>query len=118
MQEVTKEELEQLIEEAKKAGKDVSKLEATLNALTEQVKPKFGEKKTVKEFINMISKDNKLKTVELSEAIGRPKNALGHSLRNDTLKVIDLKNCLKCVGTPLVITYKKKKYEIETTKTK
>ena len=49
MQEVTKEELEQLIEEAKKAGKDVSKLEAALNALTEEVKPTLGEKKTVKE---------------------------------------------------------------------
>lgn len=48
MQEVSKEELEQLIKEAKKAGKDVSKLEATLQSMTEEVKPKLGEKKEVK----------------------------------------------------------------------
>lgn len=48
MQEVTKEELEQLIKEAKKAGKDVSKLETTLEALVEEVKPKLGEKKEVR----------------------------------------------------------------------
>ncbi len=48
MQEVTKEELEQLIKEAKKAGKDVSKLETTLEAMVEEVKPKLGEKKEVR----------------------------------------------------------------------
>ena len=50
MQEIDEEELKQLIDEAKKAGKDVSKLEATLRALTlaTEVKPKLGEKKVVK----------------------------------------------------------------------
>jgi hypothetical protein len=48
MQEMTKEELEQLIKEAKKAGKDVSELEAALRSLKEEVKPKLGEKKEVK----------------------------------------------------------------------
>jgi len=48
MQEVSKEELKQLIEEAKKAGKDVSKLEAALRSMVEEVKPVKGEKKEVK----------------------------------------------------------------------
>lgn len=50
MQEVSKEKLKQLIEEGKKAGKDVSKLEVTLQALTlaAEVKPKLGEKKVIK----------------------------------------------------------------------
>ena len=48
MQEVTKEELEQLIEEARKAGKDVSELEAELKALKERAAmaaPPRGERK-------------------------------------------------------------------------
>ena len=48
MQEITKKEVKQLIEEAKKAGKDVSKLEKTLEALVEEVKPKSGEKIVVR----------------------------------------------------------------------
>lgn len=50
IQEVSTEKLKQLIDEGKKAGKDVSKLEATLHTLTltAAVKPKLGEKKVVK----------------------------------------------------------------------
>lgn len=52
MQDVSKDEIKKLIDEGKKAGKDVSKLEATLQALTmvaaAEVKPKLGEKKVIK----------------------------------------------------------------------
>ena len=56
MQPIDKKLLESLIKEAKEAGKDVSKLEDALKprgargfAKAEEVKPKQGERKTVKE---------------------------------------------------------------------
>ena len=51
MEPVTKEELEKLIEEAKAAGKDTSKLEKTLNSLRaarEVTKPPMGQRKEKK----------------------------------------------------------------------
>ena len=45
MQEVTAKELEQLIEEAKKAGKDVSELEAEKNRVASAAAPPKAERK-------------------------------------------------------------------------
>jgi hypothetical protein len=49
MQPITKEELAQLIEEAKAAGKDTSKLEEQLSQPAPLLEPKFGEIKKVGE---------------------------------------------------------------------
>ena len=49
MQPVTKEELEKLIEEAKAAGKDTTKLEELLSQPAALLEPKFGEAKKVGE---------------------------------------------------------------------
>jgi len=49
MQEVTKEELKQLIEEAKKAGKDTSELEAEMERVARAEAPPMGQKKEKKE---------------------------------------------------------------------
>ncbi len=47
MQPITQEELKKLIEEAKAAGKDTSKLEALLEQPGPLFEPKFGEVKKV-----------------------------------------------------------------------
>ena len=49
MQPVTKKELEKLIEEAKAAGKDTSKLEELLNQPAPLLEPKYGDEKKVGE---------------------------------------------------------------------
>jgi len=49
MQPITREELEQLIKEAKAAGKDTSKLEALLDQPGPLLEPRFGEVKKVGE---------------------------------------------------------------------
>ena len=49
MQPITKEELEKLIEEAKAAGKDTSKLEELLSQRNPLLEPKLGEVKKVGE---------------------------------------------------------------------
>ena len=49
MQPITREELKKLIEEAKAAGKDTSKLEELLSQPAALLEPKFGEEKQVGE---------------------------------------------------------------------
>lgn len=49
MQEVTKKELKKLIEEARKAGKDVTELEGEMEKIAEAKPPPMGQKKETKE---------------------------------------------------------------------
>ena len=71
------------------------------------------ESKSAKEFVEMVAENKQVTIQELSTKIGRPKVTLGHSLRNDTLSVTDLRKCLEATGQALVIVFKNKKYKIE-----
>ena len=66
----------------------------------------------IKELIEKIARDNNMSVQELGEAIGRNGSSLGRSLRDDALKVRDLKACLQVNGDSLLIVYKKNNVEI------
>jgi hypothetical protein len=69
---------------------------------------------TVMELVKQIARRLDINLSELGIRIGRGGgSSLGRSLRDDSLKVKDLKKCLACDGEELIIIYKGKKIRID-----
>lgn len=69
---------------------------------------------TIKDLVNGIAKSIGLNLSDLGVKIGRGGgSSLARSLRDDSLKVADLKKCLECDGQELIIKYKGKNVKID-----
>jgi len=69
---------------------------------------------TIKDLVNGIAKSIGLNLSDLGIRIGRGGgSSLARSLRDDSLKVADLKKCLECDGQELIIKYKRKNIKID-----
>ena len=69
---------------------------------------------TSKELVQAIAKSLGITLSELGMRIGRGGgSSLARTLRDDSLKVQDLKKCLMCEGHELIIKYKGKNIKID-----
>ena len=69
---------------------------------------------TSKELVQTIAKSLGITLSELGMRIGRGGgSSLARTLRDDSLKIQDLKKCLLCEGQELVIKYKGKNIKID-----
>ena len=66
----------------------------------------------LKNLMWQIKADKKTTFKEMANNIGKENKFLSVHLKNDSIRVSDLKKCLNCVGVPLVILYDGKKYTI------
>ena len=69
---------------------------------------------TVKKLVEHIAARLGMNLSQMGERIGRGGgSSLARSLRDNSLKVRDLKKCLECDGDDLIIIYKGKKVRID-----
>lgn len=67
-----------------------------------------------KELVQVIAKSLGLSLSDLGTKIGRGGgSSMARSLRDDSLKVADLKKCFNCDGQELIIKYKGKNIKID-----
>ena len=64
----------------------------------------------MKKLFKEIKKCNNCDLVQLSKSIGMGSNSLARSIRNDTLKIKDLRKCVELSGEKLVIVFKGENY--------
>lgn len=69
---------------------------------------------TTKEIVEKLAKNIGVTLSKMGEMIGRGGgSSLARTLRDDSLKVKDLKKCLECDGGKLIVKYKGKNIEID-----
>lgn len=67
----------------------------------------------IKSLIWKIKKEKGISIQSLSIQIGHHGNFLSRALKNDSVRVSDLKKCFDCVGEPFVIIFKGEKNKID-----